>query len=61
MDLLRTLLFRQIQTVRVSESFTTPEMATDLLEHDLKKLNNLQQRGRASFGKQEADIAKLFA
>jgi uncharacterized protein len=61
MDLLRTLLFRQIQTVRVSESFTTPEMATDLLEHDLKKLNSLQQRGRASFGKQEADIAKLFA
>jgi uncharacterized protein len=60
MDQLRLLLFGQIQTVRVSESFNAPEMATDLLEHDLVKLNKLQQRGRTSFGKQEADITRLL-
>ena len=30
-----------------------PEMATDLFEHDLNKLNILWQQGRESFAKQE--------
>ena len=61
MDRLRSLLFGHIRTVRVSESFSSPDMATDFLEHDLSKLNVLHQRGQTSFGKQEADIAALLA
>jgi patatin-like phospholipase/acyl hydrolase len=60
MDQLRHVLFRHLPTVRVSETFDQPEMATDLFEHDMRKLNILRQRGAESFGKQEADLKKLF-
>ena len=46
MDQLRVILFKDIATIRISDAFTQPEMATDLFEHDLKKLNILWQRGR---------------
>jgi len=36
-------------------------MATDLMEHDLKKLNVLHQRGKTSFGHQEAAIKTLLS
>ena len=60
-DQLRQVLFGGIHTVRVSDSFTSPEMATDLMEHDLKKLNVLHQRGKTSFGHQEAAIKTLLS
>jgi uncharacterized protein len=53
MDQLRSILFRDVPTVRISDTFPQPEMATDLLEHDLKKLNLLRQRGRESFSSRE--------
>lgn len=56
MDQLRQLLFSTVPTVRVSDHFNKPEMATDLFEHDLKKLNLLQQQGRESFGRFENEI-----
>jgi uncharacterized protein len=54
MDQLRAILFKDVPTVRISDTFEQPEMATDLFEHDLKKLNVLRQRGRESFAKSEA-------
>jgi predicted acylesterase/phospholipase RssA len=54
MDQLRDILFKDIQTVRISDTFEKPEMATDLLEHDLVKLNILRQRGAESFATREA-------
>jgi len=59
MDQLRTVLFQDVPTIRVNETFSQPEMATDLLEHDLKKLNILRQRGRESFATCE-DMLKEF-
>jgi patatin-like phospholipase/acyl hydrolase len=59
MEQLRRILFPDIETIRVSEVFTEPSMETDLLEHDLKKLDLIHARGRDSFGKQEAVIRKL--
>lgn len=53
MDQLRAILFRDVPTIRISDAYTQPEMATDLFEHDLEKLNLLWQRGRESFAKQE--------
>jgi len=56
MDQLRTLLFRNVPTIRISDVFERPEMATDLLEHDLEKLGILRQRGRESFGPRENQL-----
>jgi uncharacterized protein len=61
MDQLRTILFRDVPTIRISDTFEQPEMATDLLEHDLVKLNILRQRGRDSFAKREDDLSKFLA
>ncbi len=61
MDQLRQVLYRDVPTVRISETFEKPEMATDLFEHDLDKLNLLRQRGGESFAKCEAAVANLLA
>ena len=60
MDQLGQLLFKSVPTVRVSDHFSNPEMATDLFEHDLKKLNLLRQRGRESFGRYEDEIRSIL-
>jgi uncharacterized protein len=59
-DTLRTVLFRQVPTLRISDTFEKPEMATDLLEHDLAKLNLLYQRGRESFARQEEQLKQFL-
>lgn len=56
MDQLREVLFGDIQTIRISDTFERPEMATDLLEHDLKKLNMIKQRGSESFASREKQL-----
>lgn len=53
MEQLRAVLFRSIKTVRISDTFSQPEMATDFMEYDLKKLDLLWQRGRESFAERE--------
>jgi patatin-like phospholipase/acyl hydrolase len=60
METLRGILFGGVQSVRVSETFNEPELATDFLEHDLTKLNRLIEKGRDSFAKNEAAIRKLL-
>lgn len=60
MDQLREILFRHIPTVRISDTFAHPEMATDLLEHDLVKLDMLYQRGGESFAKHEAALREFM-
>ena len=56
MDQLRQILFHDVPTIRISDSYVTPEMATDLLEHDLTKLDVLFQRGRESFASREKQL-----
>jgi uncharacterized protein len=60
MDQLRSVLFRNVATIRISDTFSQPEMATDLFEHNLIKLNILHQRGRESFAPREADLRSLL-
>jgi predicted acylesterase/phospholipase RssA len=60
MDQLRHILFGDIATLRVSDTFEQPEMATDLMEHDLDKLNILRQRGRESFASREQTLKQLL-
>ncbi|MHB8283340.1 MAG: patatin-like phospholipase family protein [Caulobacteraceae bacterium] len=60
MDQLRAILYKHVPTVRISDTFEKPEMATDLFEHDAVKLSILRQRGVESFASREADIKKLM-
>lgn len=60
MEQLRAVLFKDIQTARINDAFERPEMATDLMEHNLDKLNILYQRGGESFAKYEAQLKGFF-
>jgi patatin-like phospholipase/acyl hydrolase len=60
MDQLRQVLFKDVPTIRISDAYTQPEMATDLLEHDLKKLGVLFQRGRESFALREKELREFL-
>ena len=60
MDQLRQILFHDIPTIRISDSYVTPEMATDLLEHDLNKLDILFQRGREWFASREQQLREYL-
>lgn len=61
MDRLRAVLFSDVATVRISDRFDKPEMATDLMESDLVKLGMLYQRGGESFAKHEQELKQLLA
>jgi len=60
MEQLRAILFKDITTVRISDTFDQPEMACDLMEHNLTKLNILRQRGRESFAQREAELRAML-
>jgi len=60
MEQLREILFKQIATIRINDIFEKPEMATDLFEHDLNKLNILRQRGSESFASREPQLRKFL-
>ncbi len=60
METLAGLLFKDVSLVRINDSYTTPDMATDLMEHDIDKLTLLYQRGWESFGKHEQELKDLL-
>ncbi|MHB1098594.1 MAG: patatin-like phospholipase family protein [Burkholderiales bacterium] len=60
LDQLRDILFKDIATIRISDTFERPEMATDLMEHNLDKLNILRQRGSESFATREAQLREFL-
>jgi len=60
MDQLRSILFKDVPTIRISDTFERPEMATDLMESNLDKLNILHQRGRESFASREAELRRFL-
>ncbi|MFO0975512.1 MAG: hypothetical protein U0996_03900, partial [Planctomycetaceae bacterium] len=61
MEQLRAVLFKEIQTVRISDTFQRPELACDFMECNLSKLNQLRQQGSESYATREKEIlACLF-
>jgi patatin-like phospholipase/acyl hydrolase len=60
MEQLRAVLFKTIKTVRINDTFSQPEMATDFMEYDLKKLDLLWQRGRESFADREPALREYL-
>jgi len=60
LELVRQLLFKEIQCVRVSDTFAQRDYETDLLEADKRKLEKLFQLGRESYGTKETVIGELL-
>jgi patatin-like phospholipase/acyl hydrolase len=60
MDQLRAILFKDVATERISDAYTQPEMATDLFEHNLTKLNVLRQRGTESYALREVRLKEFL-
>jgi patatin-like phospholipase/acyl hydrolase len=60
MEQLRAVLFKEIPTVRISNTYREPAMATDLFEADRDKLDQLYQRGRQSFREYENALRALL-
>jgi predicted acylesterase/phospholipase RssA len=60
MDQLRAVLFKEIRTIRISDTYESPEMATDLFESNKKKLDMLYQRGGESFAKYEQELKEML-
>ncbi|MCG2592363.1 patatin-like phospholipase family protein [Ramlibacter sp. XY19] len=61
MEQLRSLLFSDVQTVRISDMFDEPALATDFLESDLAKLDLIRQRGRDSFASRETVLSQMLS
>ncbi|QFY64117.1 patatin-like phospholipase family protein (plasmid) [Rhizobium grahamii] len=60
MHQLRNVLFKDVATVRISKTYSEPDMAADLFESDLDKLDQIYQRGRESFREYELALKALF-
>jgi len=60
MDQLREILYKDVDIVRINDTYEKPEMATDLMEHNMNKLNILRQRGRESFATREKQLKVLL-
>ena len=60
MEQLREVLFKDVPTIRISDNYVEPEMATDLMEDNLHKLGILRQRGRESFSSRETAIREFL-
>jgi patatin-like phospholipase/acyl hydrolase len=60
MDQLRKVLYREVPTIRISNRYTQPEMATDMFGANRAKLDMLWQRGRDSAREREGDLRKFL-
>ena len=57
---LRTLLFKDIQTLRIDDSFTKDRYRSDFLEDRHELLKGIFQLGRESFRERELEIMEFF-
>jgi predicted acylesterase/phospholipase RssA len=60
-ELLRSILFSDLQCVRVDGSYPDAQHATDMLESDPAVLSRLSGLGRDSFSKQQSAILALLS
>ncbi|ODA68717.1 Patatin-like phospholipase [Methyloligella halotolerans] len=60
MDQLRRVLFLEVPTIRINNRYTQPELATDIFEADLSKLDLLWQRGRDSAREVESELKNFL-
>jgi len=58
--ILANLLYKDINQVRINNTYNEPEYGTNMVEDDLEKLEKLFQLGRGSYANQEAEINQLI-
>ena len=58
--LITQYLLEDIKILRISDSFTHPSLATNLLENNKAKLSKMFDQGKTSFGKKETEFANYF-
>ncbi len=58
--ILTKLLYKNINQVRINNTYNEPEYGTNMVEDDLEKLEKLFQLGRGSYANQEAEINQLI-
>lgn len=61
MDQLRKILFKDVPMIRISDDFASEEFSVDMLESDLRKLDQLYHWGRKSFNSRQGEIKQFFA
>ena len=59
-EIFRTLLFQDIQTLRIDDAFTKDRYRSDFLEDRHKLLKEIFQLGRESFREREPQIKEFF-
>lgn len=59
-DKLVRILYRNIEIVRISETFNEPEYSTNMIEKDIAKLEKLFHLGRSSYAKFESEINRVI-
>ncbi len=59
-ETVRRLLFDDIYTLRIDESFTDKRYKTDFLESDPETLRKIFQLGRESFGRREGELHRFW-
>lgn len=59
-DQLRKVLYREVPTIRISNRYTQPEMATDMFEANRDKLNLIFGRGRDSARELEPQLREFL-
>jgi uncharacterized protein len=59
-ELIRSILLDDIHCIRVNESYSQREYATDMFESDVAKLETIFQLGRVSYAKYEKEIEDLL-
>ena len=59
-DGLRKLLFSDVATVRINNSYTAENLRTNFVETDTALLHRIYERGRISFGESESDLMELL-
>lgn len=58
--ILTKLLYKDIDIVRINDTFNEPEYGTNMVEQDLNKLEKLFQLGRNSYAKKEEEINNII-
>jgi patatin-like phospholipase/acyl hydrolase len=58
--ILSKLLYKDIEIVRVNDTFNEPEYGTNMTEKNINKLEKLYQLGRTSYANKEKELNNIF-
>ncbi len=60
LQIITQAFFNDYNIIRINDKFTDPSLKTNLLEHNVKKLKLLYEKGRESFARAEKKFEKTY-